>query len=413
MRRVSCASAIWFSLAALVTLTACGSRPPAVLVTFEKTVPGASTVDMLVATTRAPSLEPGVLFSGERDSDTSLENIVVSIPPEQNRRIGEVALPRQIPPDPNREFAVIRIDELERGESIDWYNGFPGDRNHLLLFVHGFNNTYESAVFRFAQIVHDSKTNAVPVLFTWPSKASIFAYNYDRESANFSRTALSDMIEFAIDHPEIGDITIMAHSMGSWLTMEALRQVSLTRGRIPDKITNVILASPDVDIQVFSSQLRDMGPERPHITIFTSLDDRALKISRRIAGGVDRLGAIDPSVEPYSSELERAGVTVMDLTKLQANDRLNHSKFAESPEVVKLIGQRLIDGQEVTDSDVSLAERIGATSIGLAQTAGSAVGAVATLPIAIVDENARKDLGDRVEATTGGLGDTLQTAVGQ
>jgi len=28
----------------------------------------------------------------------------------------------------------------------------------VLIFVHGFNNRFDDAVYRFAQIVHDSKT---------------------------------------------------------------------------------------------------------------------------------------------------------------------------------------------------------------------------------------------------------------
>ena len=64
--------------------------------------------------------------------------------------------------------------------------------SQVLVFVHGFNNRFEDAVFRFAQIIHDSRADVAPVLFTWPSKGSVFAYGYDRESANYSRDALED-----------------------------------------------------------------------------------------------------------------------------------------------------------------------------------------------------------------------------
>ncbi|NKF34100.1 alpha/beta hydrolase, partial [Pseudomonas sp. BGM005] len=65
---------------------------------------------------------------------------------------------------------------------------------HALVFIHGFNNTYEDSVFRLAQIVHDSKMQATPVLFTWPSRAEITAYQYDKESTNYSRTALEQAL---------------------------------------------------------------------------------------------------------------------------------------------------------------------------------------------------------------------------
>jgi hypothetical protein len=50
------------------------------------------------------------------------------------------------------------------------------------VFVHGFNNRYEDAVYRFAQILHDSEAGAdvAPILFTWPSAGNVFAYEYDQ-----------------------------------------------------------------------------------------------------------------------------------------------------------------------------------------------------------------------------------------
>lgn len=404
------------ALIVVVTLSACAGRPDGVLIPAA-TAAGpeiqTSTVDMLVATTRAPSEEPGVVFSGERGADVSVENIVVSIPPEGTREIGEVAWPNRLPGDPARDFVASSITSLDQAGARAWIDQQSSGRRQLLIFVHGFNNTYAESVFRFAQIVHDSGTTAAPVLFTWPSRASIFAYNYDRDSANYSRTALEEILRAAVDDPQVQDVTVMAHSMGSWLTMEALRQMAIRDGEIAPKLRNVILASPDVDVDVFGSQIADIGTDGPKITLFTSRDDRALEVSRRIAGGVNRLGLIDASQEPYRSQLEAAGITVLDLSALRAGDRTNHSKFAQSEEVVKLIGNRLIAGQEVSDANVSLGEQIGATTLGVAQTAGSAAGAVATAPIAIFDEEARRELAERVDETARGLGGTVQTAVGQ
>jgi esterase/lipase superfamily enzyme len=229
-----------------------------------------------------------------------------------------------------------------------------------MVFVHGFNNTYEDSVYRFAQIVHDSGAEVAPVIFTWPSRGSVFDYNYDKESTNYSRDALETTLRKIAEDPRVKDITVMAHSMGSWLTVEALRQMAIRDKRVNPKISDVILASPDLDVDVFSKQYRAMGKDHPRFTLFTSRDDRALRASRFISGNVDRLGQIDPSVEPYRSQLETAGITVIDLTQLKAGDSLNHGKFAASPEVVQLIGQRLVTGQTITDSDIGLGERLGA-----------------------------------------------------
>jgi esterase/lipase superfamily enzyme len=52
---------------------------------------------------------------------------------------------------------------------------------------------FDEAVYRFAQITHDSRATAVPVLFTWPSRGKFLAYAYDRESATYSRNALEEV----------------------------------------------------------------------------------------------------------------------------------------------------------------------------------------------------------------------------
>jgi esterase/lipase superfamily enzyme len=67
-------------------------------------------------------------------------------------------------------------------------------KRQALVFIHGFNVSFEEAVFRFAQIVHDSRANVAPVLFSWPSKGSPFAYEYDSESPNYSRDALEALL---------------------------------------------------------------------------------------------------------------------------------------------------------------------------------------------------------------------------
>jgi esterase/lipase superfamily enzyme len=400
--------------AGLLALAGCAGRPEGVLVPSGKVAPGVSTVDLLVATTRAPSRVPGVLFSGERGSDIELREIVVSIPPDGKRKVGQVQWPSKLPADPEKDFATVSVEPLDaaRAGRVWLDRNLPKSRR-VLVFVHGFNNRYEDAVYRFAQIVHDSKTDAAPVIFTWPSRASIFDYSYDTESTNYSRDALEELLRAVVAKPEVGEVTVMAHSMGTWLAVETLRQMAIRDGRVPKKIQQVILASPDLDVDVFGQQLRAIGEPRPHFTLFVSRDDRALTLSRRISGNVDRLGQINPAEEPYRSMLEKQGITVLDLTALKSGDRLNHGKFAESPEVVRLIGNRLIDGQTVTDSEVGLGERLGAVALGTAQTVGSAASIVVSTPIAVFDPVTRKNYDDQWRRLGNSVEDTTVTAVGQ
>jgi len=397
----------------LAVLAGCAGRPEGVLIPTQTQAAGTSKVDVLVATTRRPTDAPGVLFSGERGREPQTTEISVSIPPDSAREVGQVQWPSKLPANPAKEFATVSVTPLATEGARSWLRGHLPKSRRVLVFVHGFNNRYEDAVYRFAQIVHDSKADVAPVLFTWPSRGSIFAYNYDKESTNYSRDALEEMLRRLAKEPSVGEVTIMAHSMGSWLTVEALRQMAIRDGRVAPKIQNVILASPDLDVDVFGQQLAEIGEKRPHFTLFVSRDDRALSLSRRISGNIDRLGQVDPTVEPYRSEFEKEGIVVLDLTALKTGDRLNHGKFAESPEVVKLIGNRLIEGQTVTDSDVGLGDRLGAVALGAAQTVGGAASVAVSTPIAIFDPATRRTYEDQVNRLGNAVGNTVTTAVGQ
>jgi esterase/lipase superfamily enzyme len=257
-----------------------------------------------------------------------------------------------------------------------WLKRTARGRRRALIFVHGFNTRFDAAVFRFAQLVHDSNAGLVPILFSWPSRGRVLDYVYDRESTNFSRSDFVELMNKVAASPEVDDVVIMAHSMGAWLTVEALRQEALRRGRIPAKITDVILASPDLDVDVFERQVAEMGPKRPHITIFVSRNDRALGLSRLIAGRVTRVGAVDLTDAAYRDRLERAaGVVVVDLTGLSDGDSLNHSKFATSPAVVQVLGEQLLKRQPGDDSASRAADA--------AQTFGAALGTVVAAPILV------------------------------
>ncbi len=393
--------------ATTIFLAGCAGDVKGVLTPVASTVPGASKVTMLVATTRAADPDAGVLYSGERGKPSFVE-MTISLPPDSRRKIGEVQWPSRLPGNPETDFVTLKVDKLDARTGLarlhERVSRVP--KRRVMVFVHGFNNRFEDAVYRFAQIVHDSGADVVPVLFTWPSRGSLFAYGYDRESATYSRNALENLLQNLARDPAIGEVSLLAHSMGNWVALESLTQMAVRNRGIPPKIANVMLASPDVDADVFRTQIAEMTGRRPKFTLFVSQDDRALAVSRRVWGNKDRLGAVDPDVEPYKTEFEKDKITVLNLTKLRTGDKLNHGKFAESPEVVKLIGTRLVDGQPITDSRVGLGDRLIEVTGSAAAAVGTAAGIVVSAPVAVVDSQARRNLGDRFEHLGNNIQDT-------
>jgi esterase/lipase superfamily enzyme len=397
------------ALAVAGTLAGCSGRPEGVLSPVAETVPGASRVDMLVATTRLDTDRPGVMFSGERrPKGLAFADVEISIPPDSARRIGDVQWPAALPGNPATDFVALKAHEIPESQAVALFHNALArvPKQRVLVFVHGFNNRFEDAVFRFAQIVHDSRAPVVPVLFTWPSRASVLAYGYDRESTNYSRDALEKVLQTLAQDPRVGEISVLAHSMGNWLTLESLRQMAIRNRVIAPKIKNVMLAAPDVDVDVFRTQIDEFGAVHPNFTLFVSQDDRALAVSRRVWGSTARLGAIDPEQEPYKTELARRNIKVLDLTKLRAGDQLNHGKFAESPEVVQLIGQRLVEGQTVTDSRIGVGDRIAQVTVSAASAVGSAAGLVLSAPAAVVDSDSRANYNDQMKTLAETLADT-------
>lgn len=345
-----------------LSLAGCATRSPSLLIPIAAAPEGATTIDLLAITTRAPSDVLGEIYSGERSRDISGQIITVSIPP--NHRPGRVEWPSDGTPDAEDEFAALSVESAIEEEAWAWFDQQETD-GRLLIFVHGYNVRFADAVYRLAQITEDMPIEAAPVLFSWPSDGELAGYIYDRESATYARDALEIVLSEAIESERVSQIVILAHSMGSWITMEALRQMSIRRGGLPDKIVDVILAAPDLDLDVFEQQFLALGEDRPHFTFIVSADDRALRLSRMLARGEQRLGAIDPSQEPYRSRIEATpGITVIDLSQVQG-DGAGHSGFAQSSELLEFARRSLADVESSSLERTSIGEQAGAVIVTL------------------------------------------------
>jgi esterase/lipase superfamily enzyme len=326
-----------------------------------------------------------------------------------------VQWPHSIPGDPAHDFVTLRADRLDLKEAVAAFDVRlrQSPSRHVLLFVHGYNTRFEEAVYRFAQIVHDAGAPVVPVLFTWPSRGKLFDYVYDRESATYSRDALEAVLQAMVKDRDVASISILAHSMGNFVAVEALRQMAIRNHSVSPKIKDIMLAAPDIDVDVFRRQIAEIeaSDKSPPITLFLSQDDHALALSRRIAGDEPRLGAVDPNAEPYRSILEKARVNVVDLTKVGSDDLINHGKFAQS-DVVSAIGRRLASGQPLSDAKQTFAERFGDIAQSAAQTVGKAATLAVAAPAAIVDPGTRETLEDQAASLTSSAADAVRSPLG-
>lgn len=230
--------------------------------------------------------------------------------------------------DPSEDFITVGRHELDRGTFEETVNRMQkAGADTIVVFVHGYNSSYQEAVFQLARLSIDADARAVPILFSWPSQARITGYIADRDSTTYARDDLVQLLTMVGRSRSKQRVAVIGHSMGAWLVMEALRQLRL-QGR-DDIIARlqVGLAAPDIDVDVFRAQAAVVGRLSPPLTVLVSADDRALAASSRLAGGKPRLGlarADDPVIQDIARQ---GGMRIIDITTLPASDAFNHDRF--------------------------------------------------------------------------------------
>jgi esterase/lipase superfamily enzyme len=309
-----------------IIVSSCARPGPQTLALVTPAGSGAKTVSILVATNREPAKDSFGSFGAGRSDEMRYLEVAVSIPPNHKPPSIEWAKDR---PDPQNSFAVVARTSLTKAQFLvrarEGQRG-KGEGASVGLFLHGYNYSYQEALFRLAQMASDSGVGGSPILFDWPSQASLAGYVADKDSVTYSR---DDLVELLSDLSKSNvKTTILAHSMGSWLAMESIRQLSLMgRTRVLADIDQLVLAAPDINIDVLRKQLKVTSRLSNPIVILTSKDDKALALSRRISGSLETAGTLDVN-DPRTKELSKVdNLTIVDISNLPSANGSNHDRF--------------------------------------------------------------------------------------
>jgi len=210
----------------------------------------------------------------------------------------------------------------------------------VLLYVHGYKETFESAAAGAAELGAGVGFDGPRMVFAWPSKAALLDYGYDRESAMISRDALEDTLLRLLGDGGASRVHIVAHSMGTLLTIEALRQMWARHGDVyAGRLGAIVLAAPDIDFDLFEAALRRLRSLAGRITVIASTSDRALEVSRRLAGGVTRVGAAT------REQLETLGVRVVDASDYGGWAVIKHDLFLSDADVRSVVRRAIERGR--------------------------------------------------------------------
>lgn len=322
----------WVAVLMALGVAGCATGPTSLAI--GEPVAGSVEQPVLVATTRAKSVNAALGFAGARAAALSFADVNVVIPPE--RAQGEINYPgRRV--DPRTDFTAERLTLLDGpSDFLATLNrrlaARPAGERDAFVFAHGYNTDFAEGVFLHGQIAHDFEVPGTAVSFSWASAGIPPAYLYDRESMQLARDGLVEALRL-VARSDARDIVLMGHSMGGALVMETLRQLALEGDAATlNRIGVVVLASPDVDSTLFFQQHDRITPRPFDMVVFVSRRDPALRVSERLRGGAERIGTGN-----HIEALTKRGVAVIDMTQIDGARRDEHNKFANSPFIINMI----------------------------------------------------------------------------
>jgi esterase/lipase superfamily enzyme len=178
-----------------------------------------------------------------------------------------------------------------------------GQPRQVLVFIHGYNNTFDEAVRKAAQLAGDlemvdcaGRSRGVAIAYSWPAEGALLSYLADEESAEWTQQRLVPFLQTLsrVCQQEHAELHLVAHSMGSRVLVRSLADIANTGLSHP--IGHVILLAPDMAKSLFDQYLERALPLVQDLTIYVSAKDRVLSLSRIVHGGHERVGLIESTL---------------------------------------------------------------------------------------------------------------------
>ncbi len=287
--------------------------------------------------------DPDEYYGIKRSENSELSYGVCTVSIPESHQIGQIENPflgLDFFESTEDHFVLLSITPLEKNEMYARLGMKSNNEqtdptaDDIMIFVHGFNHSFEKVAKRTAQIAVDLDFRGVPFMFSWPSNNSLFDYWPDREDVAWSVAHLEQLLmDLNKQFPDKG-LHLIAHSMGNQALVGALNRIALQLGHLETPLfKNIILAAPDFDARLFQEQI---APEVVNLaanwSIYASENDTALTYSGDINEAkrlgiplttLDGMNVIDASgveVTPWSvpefhSYFATKMVVIRDMTK--------------------------------------------------------------------------------------------------
>ncbi len=291
-----------------------------------------------------------VAYGWDRGFDLELGRAIVTVPKAQ-REVGEISRPGWwdriwgTPPegDISKHFVILAdgfkvfgSQEAFLSEVREAMADARAFKGHAFIFVHGYNTTFDDALYRTAQIAYDlgdardggHHPFGTAFLYSWPSAGDPKDYPYDMESAWLSAANLRAFIELVANETGAEHVHLIAHSMGNVPLLNAMQELARD-GAPPANINQIVLAAPDIDADVFARIASRVKDTAKGITLYASANDYAMDISRNVHKGKPRAGDV-PSEGPVIVD----GIDTVDVSSLKTDYfSTGHNTYVEELEL--------------------------------------------------------------------------------
>jgi esterase/lipase superfamily enzyme len=258
--------------------------------------------------------------------------------------------------NPSNDPLVITPRDVPRGleACADFISGMAKrtGRERVMFFIHGFNNTFLEAVRSGLALSQDLNYDGLIVVWSWPSDGRAVSYPFDTESADWSRSHLSEFVESVVSRLEKLRTDYFAHSMGNRILLHVLKSSAAS-----SKNSSIIFAAPDVAQDIFTDALNGLQPVGTIKELYASDNDYALYLSMLLNSPPGR--RIARAGSGGSEILILPAVETVDATKLSSGS--GHSYVFQDYRATKDIDQILNLGRKAEERGLERHQKDGAT----------------------------------------------------
>jgi esterase/lipase superfamily enzyme len=296
-------------------------------------------------------------------------------------RFGRFSPPETIKPAKGDKQLVVPVAFQPEDA---WWDGLRDAANlrngRVLLYVHGYREKLQTTARDTVQIGAMSNFDGPIIHYSWPSQGNLLSYAVDETNMYWDQSNFRNFLTKLARAEWVKEIVIVSHSLGARLVIPAVDYVDRTSTNADSSnISNIILASPDVDREDFERDIaeevlaaRRVNNDR-RVTVYASLSDRALAVSRAVHG-YPRLGSpycFSPfeakdlkakglpqrcfaTKTKYETEPAKTGFTIIDTTDVSGGGA-GHSDYLRSLAVCKDFAA-VVNGARTTEDRVATAQ---------------------------------------------------------